>query len=365
MRRLGLLVALAAVAAIVAPAVASADTITPLCTTAQGTSPCAAGWYRTPVLQLAWAWTPGGTPGNCNEAAYPGDAVATVSCTVTWTDGFVGTQSYTIKVETSSPTATVAPSRPPDSDGWFTHPVAGTPSASAFSGIASCATTTYAGPDTMSATVSASCVDNAGKTVAATSAPFAYDVTPPALIATASPADKRVALSWQTGGDLAPTVSVSVTRSSGAGQAPDAIYAGAANHYVDTHVRNGVQYTYTITAIDQAGHATVQPVVVTPGPRLLSPTQDAHLSAPPILTWTPVTGASYYNVQLYHNGKVLSTWPDRPSLQLRHRWRFDGHRHRLAPGRYRWFVWPGFGKRSAARYGHAIGSGTFVVVRRA
>ncbi|HJS94390.1 MAG TPA: hypothetical protein VJ741_09010 [Solirubrobacteraceae bacterium] len=212
--------------------------------------------------------------------------------------------------------------------------------------------------------MSATCVDNAGKSVTATSAPFGYDVTPPSLVATASPADKRVMLNWQTSGDLAPTVSVSVTRSAGAGQAaPETIYSGAADHYLDTHVRNGVHYTYTLTAIDQAGHATAQTVVVTPGPRLLSPIQDAHLSVPPVLIWTPVRGASYYNVQLYRNGKVLSTWPTRASLQLRRRWRFHGHRYRLAPGRYRWFVWPGFGKRSAERYGHAIGSGTFVVVR--
>ena len=80
-----------------------------------------------------------------------------------------------------------------------------------------------------------------------------------------------------------------------------------------------------------------------------------------MLTWTPVRGATYYNVQLYRQGaKVLSMWPAHARLQLPRNWRFDGHRYRLRPGRYRWFVWPGFGKRSAGRYGHRIGAGTFV-----
>jgi hypothetical protein len=27
---------------------------------------------------------------------------------------------------------------------------------------------------------------------------------------------------------------------------------------------------------------------------------------------------------------------------------------RLTPGRYDWYVWPGFGRRAAERYGHLI-----------
>ncbi|HEY5428458.1 MAG TPA: hypothetical protein VIK04_05020, partial [Solirubrobacteraceae bacterium] len=70
---------------------------------------------------------------------------------------------------------------------------------------------------------------------------------------------------------------------------------------------------------------------------------------------------TYYNVQLFRRGKVLSAWPTRASLRLPRSWRFRGHRHRLAPGRYRWYVWPGFGPRQAARYGHVVGTATFAV----
>jgi hypothetical protein len=365
MRRFAVAAAVMALAAAGVPAVASADTITPLCTVGQGpTLPCTGGWYTRPVF-LSWTWSPlTSGSASCQSAPYDTDIAITVSCTVSWTDGFIGTQYYTLHVETSAPTATVAPSRPPDSDGWYNHPVAATPSATAFSGIASCTSSTYAGPDSTSATVSATCVDNAGKTVTATSLPFAYDVTPPELSATASPADKSVALHWQTGGDIAPTASISVTREAGAGNgAADTLYTGVGGGYLDAHVRNGVHYTYTIVARDLAGNAATQTIVVVPGPRLLSPVQAARLSAPPMLRWTPVPGATYYNVQLYRNGKVLSRWPAHASLRLRHTWRFDGHRYRLEPGKYRWFVWPGFGRRSAGRYGRAIGWGTFVVVR--
>jgi hypothetical protein len=83
-----------------------------------------------------------------------------------------------------------------------------------------------------------------------------------------------------------------------------------------------------------------------------------------MLSWTPIRGATYYNVQLYRGGgKVLSVWPAHADFQLRPTWRFDGRRYKLKPGRYRWYVWPGFGKRRADRYGRVIGAGTFVIVR--
>jgi hypothetical protein len=100
---------------------------------------------------------------------------------------------------------------------------------------------------------------------------------------------------------------------------------------------------------------------LTAGPHLISPGDGARLSAPPLLTWTSVRRATYYNVQLFRGRKLMSTWPEATSLQLKRRWQFDDHHYRLRPGRYKWFVWPGYGERSAGRYGRAVGSGTFVV----
>ena len=83
---------------------------------------------------------------------------------------------------------------------------------------------------------------------------------------------------------------------------------------------------------------------------------------PLLLHWRAVQGASYYNVQIYRAGKkVLSTWPAKTSLLVARSWRFARHRFRLKAGRYRWYVWPGYGSRSADRYGRMIIAGTFIV----
>jgi hypothetical protein len=95
---------------------------------------------------------------------------------------------------------------------------------------------------------------------------------------------------------------------------------------------------------------------------LLAPAANAVLLAPPLLRWTPVKGATYYNVQLYRgHHKLLSVWPAGPSLQLARAWRYGGTEQRLGPGRYSWYVWPGFGAFAAARYGSLVGHRTFIV----
>src|SRR6185436_8946629 len=97
-----------------------------------------------------------------------------------------------------------------------------------------------------------------------------------------------------------------------------------------------------------AGNAASRELAATPDRALLAPARSATVTAPPLLRWTPVRGARYYNVQLLRGDrKVLSAWPRRAELQLDARWRFRGRARRLAPGRYRWFVWPGQGPRRA------------------
>ncbi|MHB1835821.1 MAG: hypothetical protein ACYCXW_12710, partial [Solirubrobacteraceae bacterium] len=185
----------------------------------------------------------------------------------------------------------------------------------------------------------------------------------PVLKVAATPGDRSVTLLWQTSTGLAPLASLQVVRSPGlSGAAATVLPAGSGSgSYDDSRVYRRVRYRYTLTATDQAGNVTVQSVVVRPGPQLLSPASEARVSGPPLLTWTAVPKASYYNVQLFRGHKLLSTWPTHPRLQLKRRWRFSGQLHRLRPGRYRWYVWPGFGRRAAADYGRAVGSGVFVV----
>jgi hypothetical protein len=186
-----------------------------------------------------------------------------------------------------------------------------------------------------------------------------YHATPPALDVVASPGDRSVVLQWHTSADPS---SIVVSRSPGVhGAANSVLDRGGASSYTDGHVRNGVRYVYSVTARDQAGNVSKQTIVVRPGPRLLSPASGTRVGAPPLLSWTPVKGANYYNVQLYRGRKILSAWPKGASLKLRRHWSFAGRRFRLKPGRYRWFVWPGYGSPARAQYGALIGSGTFTV----
>jgi hypothetical protein len=86
------------------------------------------------------------------------------------------------------------------------------------------------------------------------------------------------------------------------------------------------------------------------------------LTAPPLLEWGAVRRADYFNVQVERDGKkILSRWPRKTQLQMHSEWRYRGHVRHLVPGRYKWHVWPGFGSRSAARYGPKIGSRSFVI----
>jgi hypothetical protein len=271
--------------------------------------------------------------------------------------------AFKLHVEVSTPAATATPDRPPDANGWYNHPVTMTLAGSAFSGIASCTPAqAYAGPAIASTALSGTCTDNAGKTASA-SFPFRYDATPPSLTVTSQPADRLAGLSWHAAAGPAPLTSVQIARQPGLKNAAGSmLYSGTSNtSYEDRNVSNGTAYTYTITAADQAGNVTQQTVKVTPGIRLLSPSPNARLKDPPTLRWTAIPKASYYNVQLFKGSKILSAWPTRASFRLAHSWKFGGKRHRLARGRYHWYVWPGYGPQRKAHYGRPVGHATFVI----
>jgi hypothetical protein len=56
-------------------------------------------------------------------------------------------------------------------------------------------------------------------------------------------------------------------------------------------------------------------------------------------------------------------WPTQPRYRMRKQWIFKKKRLKLVPGPYAWYVWPGFGKRTARNYGKLLGKSDFIVSR--
>jgi hypothetical protein len=230
----------------------------------------------------------------------------------------------------------------------------------ATSGVASCSSTTYGGPDGLGVRVAGNCRDVAGN-LASGSLPLNYDATPPRRpTLEARPGDKRVALQWSA----APDVRAEVTRTR-KGAKPVVVFSGDREQLTDRKLHNGRRYRYVVTLIDQAGNRTSDAVSIVPtSSPLLLPAHGARVHSAPTLVWKSVRRARYYNAQVFRGGrKVLTRWPEKAELQLRRKWTFDGRHRELVPGRYCWYVWPGFGARSKQRYGHVLGKSCFTVVR--
>jgi hypothetical protein len=78
----------------------------------------------------------------------------------------------------------------------------------------------------------------------------------------------------------------------------------------------------------------------------------------PVLAWKSTTGAAYYNVQIFRGTRrVMNAWSTDTRLKVS-----EGV---LRQGRsYIWVVWPGAGKKGAAKYGPAIGRSSFAITLR-
>jgi hypothetical protein len=129
-----------------------------------------------------------------------------------------------------------------------------------------------------------------------------------------------------------------------------------ASSFADRTVANHVVYRYRVATLDAAGNVAA-PVEAGARPSpILSPAWGAVVHAPPLLDWTSVRRATYYNMQVWREGrKILSVWPLRSRYQLRSTWTFGGKRYTLGEGRLTVYVWPGFGSKAAARYGGLLG----------
>jgi hypothetical protein len=358
---LRLLSALAAFACLALPAAAGGATSRPstqeccsLTPVLQGTAG-SNGWYRSSVL-VSWTFVPDPplTVQGCFIGAVSAEGHTHIDCKASW--GTLGSAEriLDIYIDKTAPAVHAVPSRPPDANGWYNKPVSFTfPGTDATSGIASCSSLTYSGPDNARAVVSGTCTDRAGN-VGYASYTFAYDSTPPSIGSlSAQHGDRSVSLTWKAAG----IQSLQVTRS-GSGF-HKVVYRGTGTELHDRGLHVGAKYTYTVTAVDEAGNKSNASLGVTATGPLTSPVPGQNVSSRPHLTWLPVKGATYYNVQLYRNGRILSRWPRGTTITLPASWSYQGRHHRLSNGSYRWYVWPGFGKKSRAHYGKLIGSSSF------
>jgi hypothetical protein len=270
--------------------------------------------------------------------------------------------TISLHIDRTPPAVSAVPDRPPDYGGWFNHPVGiRFVGSDATSGVASCdSSVPFGGPEGQGVVIAGRCRDIAGN-LGAGSYALNYDATPPpAPEVDATPGDNKVDIDWSPEGG---TVAVEVARIGSRGDR--LLYRGSKREFVDQGLKNGVRHRYLVTAIDRAGNRAAKETSAVPtASALLTPAAGLRLKTPPALDWKARRGATYYNVQVFRDGrKVLSTWPKVSELRLHKRWRFAGKRFRLVPGRYVWYVWPGFGKRVDRRYGHMLGKKAFVVVR--
>jgi hypothetical protein len=342
------------------------------------------GWFNHPV-NIAFSGSDK-TSGisSCTTTSYKGPDTTHTSVPGSCTDGAGNTSStgYELKYDATPPSVQAKPDRNPNARGWYNRPVTvafvGTdPTA----GVDSCAAPIlYKGPDSTNALLSGTCRDKAANTSPPIQLALKYDTRPPNLARVKAELEKKgVTLRWFASKD---SQTFEVERRPGLrGPKPSKLYEGPKQTFVDQRVKAGVKYRYTIAAYDEAGNASVKALLAQPnetgsgrsqaGPRathpasrpaLVTPAEGARLAVPPRFVWKTVPSADYYNLQLYRGGrKILSVWPAQPGFRVQHSWTFGGRTYVLTPGRYRWYVWPGFGARASNRYGKLIGTRTFVV----
>jgi hypothetical protein len=367
MRRAALIVSLALGALLLAATPARSADLNYACySPPQSSTPVPCHTWNTQPVRLAWSYDTTNAEaidGDCTPQTIRSDTAGTVvRCKIQdATDGSTTEKTAMVKVDMTGPTVTVAPARPPDHGDWWNRPVTfGFIGSDGTSGVAGCDSVTYAGPDNGAAQLTGGCRDVAGNT-AVQSFALRYDASPPALTGVRSvPLDGGVTLSWKPSADA---VRSEILRSPGkSGRSSTMLLSGNRRTFTDSSARNGVRYRYSIAVYDAAGNAASTTASATPFS--LAPVRGSRLSAPPLLRWHAMRRASYYNVQLFRGQrKILTTWPTRTRLQLRREWTYGGERLRLSPGRYRWYVWPGFGSRAAERYGRLIGHSTFSIIR--
>jgi hypothetical protein len=148
------------------------------------------GWYNHPV-SISWSGTDA-TSGidTCKPPlTYSGPDDGNASSGGQCTDHAGNTGSppaLSFRYDATPPSVTALPSRLPDAGGWYNHRLTVDWSGSdAYSGISSCSSYAYDGPDAVSVQPTGVCTDKAGNTSAPAAFSFRFDGTPPTGIGAA------------------------------------------------------------------------------------------------------------------------------------------------------------------------------------
>jgi len=258
------------------------DTGAPTTTAAPARAPNGAGWFKSAVTINGSGTDSLSGIDSCTSTSYSGPDTTGTSRSVTCTDkaGNSSSGSYVVKYDSTPPAVSATTGRAPDQGSWFNHPVdvnfAGTDGTS---GIASCSSTTYSGPDNANASVQGSCTDAAGNSTTS-SFGLKYDSAPPVTTPSPSPApnangwlSSKVDVTWN-GADATSGI---------ASCSPKSTYSGP-----DT-----VATTVSGTCTDNAGNSSGASFTV------------HYDSTPPTTTAAPArapNGAGWFNSAVSING---------------------------------------------------------------
>jgi hypothetical protein len=205
------------------------------------------GWY-TQDVSIEWTVIPSdATTTGCQNQTFTTDTPGTNSfCQADDGEASITVQ-LKIKVDKTPPVVTGSqPSRAGDANGWYNHAVSIAFSGSdQTSGIASCPTTTYGGPDKTAVSVQGRCYDKAGNESAPLPYGLKYDATAP-VITGASPERPPDYAGWFT-----DPVRFGISASdatSGLADCPPVEYAGP----------DGTGATVTASCRDAAGNVSAR-----------------------------------------------------------------------------------------------------------
>ncbi len=244
------------------------DSTPPSVTGSLARGPDANGWYTSPVAAAFKGDDGASGVSSCTSGTYGGPDGAAVAVTGSCTDGAgnVGSTTLTIKYDSTPPTVTPAADRPPDSEGWYNHPVTvAFTGQDTGSGVAECTPpVTYKGPDANPAKFVGQCRDAAGHLSSPVTGEVRYDGTKPARpTVRATRASTFVSLSWKAPADA---VRSEIVRSPGrTGKKPAIVFAGKKRQLVDRKTRPDVRYWYQVRLYDEAGNVSSTTVSVRPG----------------------------------------------------------------------------------------------------